>query len=168
MTYEVDPNRRVIYLAHFVAPRVIVTKPIFISYSHKDAKWLDKLKQFLLPLEQEGLIKVWDDTEIRPGAQWLEEIRDAIGLARVAVFLVSQDFVNSPFIREKELPVLIDAAINRGCLIFWIAVSSSTFEETPLAKYQAASPTPLDLMSEPEQNKVLADISRKLKAAVGQ
>ena len=70
MTSEVEPNRRAIYLAHFVAPRVIVTKPIFISYSHKDAKWLDKLKQFLLPLEQEGLIKVWDDTE-STGRAWL-------------------------------------------------------------------------------------------------
>jgi len=66
------------------------------------------------------------------------------------------------------LPILIDAATTRGCLIFWIAVSSSTFEETPLAKYQAASARPLDLMSEPEQNQVLADISRKLKAAISQ
>jgi hypothetical protein len=86
--------------------------------------------------------------------------------SRAAVFLVSQDFVNSPFINEKELPALIEAATGRGCLIFWIAVSSSTFEATPLAKYQAASSTPLDLMSEAEQNKVLADISRKLKAAI--
>ena len=168
VTFEVDESRHVLYLEHFVAPRVPITKPIFISYSHKDAKWLEKLKQFLLPLEQQGFISVWDDTEIRPGAAWLDEIRDAIGLARVAVFLVSQDFVNSPFINEKELPALIEAATGRGCLIFWIAVSSSTFEATPLAKYQAASSTPLDLMSEAEQNKVLADISRKLKAAISQ
>ena len=150
-------------------PRVQqVTKPIFISYSHKDVKWLDKIKQFLLPLEQQGLICVWDDTEIKTGADWLDEIRKAIGFARVAVFLVSQDFVNSPFIREKELPDLIDAASTRGCQIFWIAVSSATFEETPLARFQGAIPpsTPLDLLSEPEQNKLLVDISRKMKAAL--
>jgi hypothetical protein len=168
VTYEVDTSRRVLYLQHFVAPKVQVTKPVFISYSHKDAKWLEKLKQFLRPLEDKELIRVWDDTEIRPGSDWLGDISKALESARVAVFLVTQNFLDSPFIREKELPVLIEAAKNRGCLIFWIAVSSSTFEDSPLAKFQGAIPpnAPLDLMSDAEQSKVLYDIYRKMKAAV--
>jgi TIR domain len=168
VTYEVDTSRRVLYLQHFVAPKVQITKPVFISYSHKDAKWLEKLKQFLRPLEDKELIRVWDDTEIRPGSDWLGEISKALESARVAVFLLTQNFLDSPFIREKELPVLIEAAKNRGCLIFWIAVSSSTFEDSPLAKFQGAIPpnAPLDLMSDAEQSKVLTDIYRKMKAAV--
>ena len=125
-------------------------------------------KLFLRPLEEQELISVWDDTEIRPGADWLSEIRKALESARVAVFLVSQDFLASPFIRERELPTLIEAATNRGCQIFWIAVSSSTVEDSPLAKFQGAiSPgSPLDLLSEAEQNKVLTEIYRKMKAVV--
>jgi hypothetical protein len=166
VTYEVDTDRRVLHLLHFVAPKLQVTKPVFISYSHKDAKWLEKLRQFLRPLEEQELIRVWDDTEIRPGADWLGEIRNALGSARVAVFLVTQNFLDSPFIRDKELPALVEAATHRGCLIFWIAVSSSTVEDSPLAKFQGALSSPLDLMSEPEQNKMLAEIYRKMKAAV--
>jgi hypothetical protein len=168
VTFEVDTSRRVLYLEHFVAPKVNVKKPVFISYSHKDAKWLEKLKQFLRPLEEKDLIRVWDDTGIPPGSEWLAEIRKALESARVAVFLVTQNFLDSPFIREKELPALVEAATNRGCLIFWIAVSSSTIADSPLAKFQAAiSPiSPLDLMPEPEQNKVLTEISQKMKAAV--
>jgi TIR domain len=168
VTYELDTSRRVLYLQHFVAPKVQITKPVFISYSHKDAKWLYKLKQFLRPLEDKELIRVWDDTEIRPGSDWLGEIRRALESARVAVFLLTQNFLDSPFIRERELPVLIEAAKTRGCLIFWISVSSSTFEDSPLAKFQGAIPSnaPLDLMSDAEQSKVLTDIYRKMKAAV--
>jgi len=168
VTFEVDTSRQVLYLLHFVAPKIQVTKPVFISYSHKDAKWLDKLRQFLRPLEEQELIRVWDDTGIRPGAEWLGEIRKALESARVAVFLVTQNFLDSPFIKEKELPALVEAASNRGCLIFWIAVSSSTIEDSPLAKFQGViSPSsPLDLMSEPEQNKVLAEIYRKMRTAV--
>jgi hypothetical protein len=168
VTYEVDTSRRVLYLQHFVAPKVQITRPVFISYSHKDAKWLEKLKQFLRPLEEKELIRVWDDTEIRAGSDWLGDISKALESARVAVFLVTQNLLDSPFIREKELPVLIDAAKNRGCLIFWIAVSSSTFEDSPLAKFQGAIPpsAPLDLMSDAEQSRVLTDIYRKMKAAV--
>src|SRR5215475_845393 len=168
VTYEVDTSRRVLYLQHFVAPKVQIIKPVFISYSHKDAKWLEKLKQFLRPLEEKELIRVWDDTEIRAGSDWLGDISKALESARVAVFLVTQNFLDSPFIREKELPVLIDAAKNRGCLIFWIAVSSSTFEDSPLAKFQGAIPpnAPLDLMSDAEQSRLLTDIYRKMKEAV--
>lgn len=169
ITYEVDTERRVLYLQHFVAPKVQITKPVFISYSHRDARWLEKLKQFLRPLEDRELIRVWDDTEIRTGADWLAEIRKALESARVAVFLVTQNFLDSPFIRTNELPVLVQAASDRGCLIFWIAVSSTTpLEDSPLARFQAAiAPNqPLDLMPEPEQNRVLSDIYKKLKEAV--
>jgi hypothetical protein len=168
ITFEVDTSRRVLLLWHFVAPKVNVTKPVFISYSHKDVGWLKKLKQFLGPLEDRQLIRVWDDTEIRPGSDWLAEIVKALESARVAVFLVTQDLLDSPFVREKELPALLDAAANRGCLVFWIAVSSSTVLASPLAKYQAAnSPSsPLDLMTEPQQNKVLLEIFEKMNAAV--
>jgi TIR domain len=78
VTFEVDTARRVLYLLHFVAPKVQVTKPVFISYSHKDAEWLNKLKQFLRPLEEQEMIRVWDDTEIHPGSDWLAEIRKAL------------------------------------------------------------------------------------------
>jgi hypothetical protein len=168
VTFEVDTARRVIYLLHFVSPKIQITKPVFISYSHKDAKWLEKLKQFLRPLEEQDLIRVWDDTEIRPGAEWLADIRKALESARVAVFLVTQNFLDSPLIRDKELPTLVDAATNRGCQIFWIAVSSSTIADSPLAKFQGViSPnSPLDLMSEPEQAKVLLEIYQKMKTAV--
>jgi hypothetical protein len=168
VTYEIDSARRVIHLLHFVAPKLQITKPVFISYSHKDAKWLNRVKQFLEPLEKRELIRVWDDTEIRPGSDWLADLRQALASARVAVFLVTQNLLESPFVREKELPALVDAANNRGCLIFWIAISSSTIEDSPLAKFQGViSPSkPLDLMEEPEQNKVLKEIYEKMKAAV--
>ena len=168
VTYEIDTARRVLYLLHFVAPKVSVTRPVFISYSHKDAKWLEKLKLFLKPLEDQDLIRLWDDTEIQAGERWLDEIQRALASARVAVFLVTQDLLNSPFIRDRELPALLEAANNRGCLIFWIAVSSTTFEDSPLAKFQGAIPPnrPLDLLPEPEQNELFTTIYRKMKAAV--
>ena len=62
---------------------------------------VDKLKQFLRPLEEQDLIRVWDDTEIRPGADWLADIRKALESARVAVFLVTQNLLDSPFITGR-------------------------------------------------------------------
>jgi hypothetical protein len=168
ITFEVLEDTRVLYLLHFVAPQVQVTKPVFISYSHKDADWLVKLKMFLRPLEDRGLLRVWDDTEIKPGALWMDDIKKSLDSARVAVFLITQNFLNSEFIRDKELPVLLKRAQDRGCVIFWIAVSASTVSDSELVHFQAANDPlrPLDSLPEPDQNRVLKEIYDRMKQAV--
>jgi hypothetical protein len=168
ITFEVLEESRVLYLLHFVAPQVQIVKPVFISYSHLDAAWLAKLKMFLRPLEDQGMLRVWDDTEIRPGSLWMDDIRQSLDSARVAVFLISQNFLNSEFIREKELPQLLANARDRGCTVFWIAVSASTVDDSVIGRFQAAhNPLePLDTLSEPDQNRVLKQIYDRMKQAV--
>jgi hypothetical protein len=75
---------------------------IFISYSHHDKHWLDELLITLAPLVRKRRITVWDDTNIRVGKKWMEEIRGALGAANIAVLLVSRHFLASEFITETN------------------------------------------------------------------
>ena len=43
-------------------------KDVFISYSHKDKKWLKRLQDMLKPLLRKGSLSIWDDTKIKK--QW--------------------------------------------------------------------------------------------------
>ena len=47
---------------------------IFISYSHKDKSWKDRLQTQLAVLELEGYFTVWDDRQIEPSDDWFAEI----------------------------------------------------------------------------------------------
>jgi hypothetical protein len=76
----------------------VVTKPtVFISYSHKNEAWKDRLVTHLGVLAQEGLLDTWDDRRIGAGSNWKKEIEDALKKSSVAVLLVSADFLTSKF-----------------------------------------------------------------------
>ncbi|MDG4551662.1 MAG: SUMF1/EgtB/PvdO family nonheme iron enzyme [Candidatus Contendobacter sp.] len=139
---------------------------VFISYSHADKKWLERLRIHLKPLQRDGTIKPWADTDIKPGQLWKEEIEKALARAKVAVLLVSPEFLASEFIHKNELPPLLEASKKEGLTILWVPVESCRYEPTAIAQYQAAHDPakPLSDMSRPKWNKALVEIVKKIEA----
>lgn len=171
VTYEVDKRKKIIYFFHFAAPSFDVKKNLFISYSHADKKWLNEIREFLTVLEENGEIKLWDDTQLEPGKPWHKQILDALESAQAGVLLVSQEFLNSDFISKTELPKLLSGVKEKGKSIFWIHVSPSTVFDThkEITKFQSLQGNPkktLEEMQKAERRKVLVQMSKKLSEAV--
>lgn len=82
---------------------------VFISYSHKDRVWKDRVATFMQCMKQQGHFEfaTWDDGEISASQDWGNVIQDAINKAKVAVLLVSPDFLCSQFINKVELNWLL-------------------------------------------------------------
>ena len=137
---------------------------IFVSYSHQDKKWLEKLQTMLKPLVRKGSIYVWTDTNIQTGTKWRKEIQRNLDSARVGVMLVSPDFLASDFVSGEELPQLLKAAEEGGLKVCWVLVRSCLFETSPLADFQAAHEVsrPLNSLSEAELDGVLVRICNEI------
>ncbi|MCB0294296.1 MAG: toll/interleukin-1 receptor domain-containing protein [Calditrichaeota bacterium] len=142
---------------------------IFISYSHKDIQWMERLKIMLKPLEMKYRLNIWDDQKIRPGDKWQEEIDKTLAAAKLAILLVSPDFLNSEFIMERELPYLMKASKTRGLRILWIPLSFCLYQETELNQLQATSnpENPLDSMTKSEADKLLVEMGIMIKKELG-
>jgi len=119
----------------------------------------------LKPIVRMGAITIWDDTQIRSGTKWYDEIKKALASARVAVLLVSPEFLASDFIAKHELPELQKAAEQEGLIILWVAVKPCMYKETAIADYQAAhNPNrPLSKLSSAKRDEELVKICEEIK-----
>jgi hypothetical protein len=142
---------------------------VFISYSHQDGEWLRRLRVHLRPLERCHQIEIWDDTRIKAGSKWKEEIEQALATTKVAVLLVSADFLASDFIALGELPPLLQAVEKEGAIILPVILSPSRFLRiASLSQFQAVNDPakPLIGMSKSEQESVLVKVTEDIEAAL--
>jgi len=95
---------------------------VFISYSHKDEMWKNKLLLHLKALEQSSQVVVWDDRRVDTGASWYAEITKAMDRAVVAICLITPDYLNSDLVNKEEIPFLLKRRDSEGMLLLPILV----------------------------------------------
>src|SRR5436853_1099794 len=144
---------------------------VFVSYSHLDKEWLERLRDALAPDIRNDRIDYWDDRELQPGDEWFDSIVQAIARARVAVLLVSPNFLASRFIMQEELPRILEAHKDEELTVLWLplfGVFSGPDAPESLAlinDLQAASPDmrPLADLDEESQDALLLDCCRRIQ-----
>jgi hypothetical protein len=140
---------------------------VFISYSHRDKRFLDDLRIHLKPLERIAVLNAWSDEQIAAGSAWSLQIGEALERAKVAVLLVTPWFLASDFIHNQELTPLLKKAAEGGVQILWIPVRASSYEATALKKYQAVIPPERPLAEmKANRDKAWVTICEEIKKAL--
>src|SRR5690606_13037417 len=75
----------------------------FISYSHRDESFLERLRVHLSVLEREGRITSWYDRDILAGEVLDREIDSELEDADLFLLLISPDFIASNYCVEREM-----------------------------------------------------------------
>ena len=142
---------------------------IFISYSHRDAEWLEEVKVHIKPLERFYGIEERDDQKLRTSDKWREKISNALNNATIAVLLISPYFVASDFIVNNELQPLLENAEKKGVKIMPVMVSPcETIEESGLLDYQAPNGPDKTLieMTKGEVHRTLSKLVKDIKSFI--
>ena len=142
---------------------------VFVSYSHTDREFLQRLLVHLRPLEKEGLIDLWVDTKLEAGDKWKTEIERALRRSRVAVLLITADFLASDFIVNNELPPLLAKAESEGTRIIPVILKPCRFtRDKNLSPFQAINDPrkPLAMLEGPEQEFIYDRVSSAIEKSM--
>jgi hypothetical protein len=123
----------------------------------------------LRPLEKLGLIDLWADTKLMAGDDWKKEIERALDRARIAILLMSADFLASDFIADNELPPLLERAETKGTRVIPVVLKPCRFgRDQNLSKFHAINDPrmPVARMSEVEQESVYDSIAEAVERSL--
>lgn len=99
----------------------------FISYSHDDREYVQRLSRHLLPAARAELgIDFWLDDSITAGDRWNETMSDVLARANIFVLCMSANYLASEFIYNAELPTIKKRSrVSQGLMIPVILKSCS-------------------------------------------
>jgi len=138
---------------------------LFISYSHMDREWCDRLYKHLVGIDKEVLAEIWYDTRISPGSQWDNDIFQHLNNADVVVFLVSANFVDSDFCALE-----IDEALKRQesgkCIVIPVLLRHYNLAGSGYAHLQfSPQGGPIDSDSWSDKDLAFATVSKEIEKA---
>lgn len=138
----------------------------FISYSHKDSAYLDKLHAHLSTLRREGKISAWFDRAILAGDNLDPTIMKELESCELFLALVSPDFLNSNYCYETEMKRALTLHTDGKNRIIPIIVEPCDWHNTPLGALKAVPKDGRPVAEWQNQNNAFLDVVTELRRIV--
>lgn len=142
---------------------------IFIAYCFPEKKWFDRVYAAIKPVAGTEAILVWDERRAHNGGNSKGELAGILATHKVAMFLVSDLFIESDFVFSAKLPALLEAERADGLKICWVLASHCLFEPTGLRAEDAGNDPnqALDGLGIEKREAEIAAIMRKVAQHLG-
>lgn len=110
---------------------------VFISYSHEDESYKDKLEKHLSILKRNNVIETWHDRKIIPGEEWDKKIKTELENAKIILLLVSVDFLSSNYCYDIEIKRAVERHDKGEAILIPVMLRKCDWSDTCFSKIQA-------------------------------
>lgn len=136
----------------------------YISFHPRDKAYLEELHTCL---DQFARKAYWDRTKIMPGADQQKEITTALNSTKVAILLVSADFLAAEppdYIATYELPALLQATHSEEIILLSVIVRPCAFAYSDLRLFQPVNPPnqPLSDLNQSKRAKIWLQVAEQV------
>jgi len=109
---------------------------LFICYAHANERVVKQLIPGLKVLARRGYITAWRDTDLVPGDEWDETIKERLSKAQVILFMVSQEFLASDYITRHERPMAMKRMKEKEATVVPVILLPCSYSEEDFAKLE--------------------------------
>ena len=140
---------------------------IFCCYARKDQKMLEHLKIHLIPLERQGRITIWSDTDIDAGEEWEKELHQHLETAAIILLLISPDFIASDYCDSTEMTRAIERHNENKARVIPILIRPVvSWNNAPFAKLQMIPKNAKAVTKWPHREEAFYDIATQIEKVV--
>lgn len=139
---------------------------IFVSYSVADEQYVTQLLNHLSSFRRKGLIRPWNQRQIRPGDNRMTEVSSHLEEADIILAIVSSDFLSSDYFHDVELKRALVRHSTGEARLLPIIVRPCDWESTALGDCE---PLPRDgrpVNNWPDQDDAWLDVVRAIQNIV--
>jgi AAA+ ATPase superfamily predicted ATPase len=141
---------------------------LFISYSHRDEDYCDRLKTHLSNLRRQGIVDAWHDRKIVPGEEWASKIDQHINSAKIILLLISADFMASDYCWEIEVARAMERHQAGEATVIPIILRPTDWNGAPFSKLQALPKNAQPITEWDNEDRALLDIVNGIRAAISE
>ena len=109
---------------------------VFCCYAREDQEMLEQLKKHLTPLQRQGQITIWSDTNLNAGVEWEKELHRHLESADIILLLISPDFMASDYCYSTEMRRAIERHDQGRAHVVPIILRPTFWRGAPFAKIQ--------------------------------
>jgi len=141
---------------------------IFISYSHEDEIYKDKLEKHLSILKRNNVIETWHDRKIVPGEEWDKKIKEELENAQIILLLVSVDFLSSNYCYDIEIKRAVEKHEKGEAVLIPIMLRKCDWNETSFSKIQTLPKNAKPVKNFEDEDEAFYSIIEGIKIAITQ
>jgi internalin A len=136
---------------------------VFLSYAHKEKALLDQFRPFLAPFERDGLLDIWEDSEIRAGEEWLPAANQGLESADLIILLVSPDFLASELTGRIEMKRALEQRESGHSVVVPVIVRPCDWKESELGSIQVLPRTAGSITEHKHPDAAWREVSEEIR-----
>lgn len=141
---------------------------LFCCYAREDQEMLERLKKHLVPLQRQGQIIIWSDTNLHAGVEWEKELHRHLESADIILLLISPDFMNSEYCYSTEMKRAIQRHEQNNARVIPILLRPTYWKGAPFEKLQMLPTNAKPVKNWPSDDDAFHDITEQVNRVVSE
>ncbi len=139
---------------------------VFISYTHVDEIFKDKLEKHLSIMKRNNIIHTWSDRKIIAGEEWDKRIKSELESSQIILLLVSVDFLASDYCYDIEIKRAVERHEKGEAVVIPVILRKCDWQNTSFSKLQALPTNGNPVKSYSDEDDAFFSISEGIKDSV--